>query len=596
MKKYSVFSQYGYVYGQLWNYNKKLYLLIILNIVCGVISPLANIILPAVIVGMLANNFDFMLFVFINLGLFSLFGIFNAAMSYLNIKIEWEYIFFRTGLYFKFLEHSMSIDYALYENEKTLTKMQLAISAIAGDTRGMQGFYLENQKLIISLASVILYSLVLFRIHFLVVIGLVSFSVIQYLFYVLAIKYEIKHQDKMGEIHRNFEYLIRQSRDVDCGKDVRLYQLQHWLIDVFKRLNKQYLSQLFKNNGLYFLYDLVGLILQVIRDGIAYVYLIYLLKNGLSVSEVVLYIGIIHRFGDLINQISNSVSLINGCLVGISNYMDYFNIENIYLSDKGMVLDNKPFIVEFDKVSFKYGDNLILDNISFKIEAGEKVALVGVNGAGKSTLVKIMCGLYQPTSGRVLINGIDIKDLNIKEYFARIAVLFQETFLLSVPIANNIACVKDEEIDFSKLSLVIEKSGLKDKIDSLEQKEFTYLGKDISEDGVSLSGGEVQRLLLARCLYKDANLLILDEPTAALDALAESQLYEKYYSLVSERTSVFISHRLSSTRFCDRIFVLDKGKIIENGNHEQLLANNGFYKKMFDVQSQYYLEEENQDA
>lgn len=592
-KKYSLLNQYEYMYKSMWNNNKKLCLLYVLKLICGIINPLANIILPAMMVGLLSAKVDFLYFMIICFILFLFFGLFNALNSYLEYKVQWEITFYRIDLFNVFIDKTLKMDYALLESSEVSRQMVLAINALGNN--GVQGFFVDNLLLFTSILGLILYALLLIKVHILVIIGLFLFSFIQYLFFVLAKNYEKRHQEAMGEIQRDFNYIFSKSRDISYGKDIRLYQLQHWLIKLYQRLNAKYLKQLFKNNSRYFIYDLVGLFLQLVRDLIAYSYLIYLLIKGMSVVEVVFYLGVINGFGTWFNQITNEMSKVIGHLVQITNYRNYLDLEDNLLHNQGEIItSHQGFEIEFKNVSFKYpgSERLILDNISFKINSNEKIALVGVNGAGKSTLVKILAGLYKPTSGQVLINGIDITRLNIDEYFKQVAVLFQDSFLLSIPIANNITCLSDEKIDFVKLNEVIELSGLKDKINQLNLGYQTYLGKEIDKEGISLSGGEIQKLFLARCLYNQSNLIILDEPTASLDAIAEQDLYQKYYQLVNNRTSIFISHRLSSTRFCDRIFVLNNSQIVEDGSHDQLMINNSYYKHMFDVQSQYYVEEE----
>jgi ABC-type multidrug transport system fused ATPase/permease subunit len=207
-----------------------------------------------------------------------------------------------------------------------------------------------------------------------------------------------------------------------------------------------------------------------------------------------------------------------------------------------------------------------------------------------------MCGFYQPTTGRILINGIDMKDLNIEKYFEQIAVIFQDAFTLSFTIGENICGRFREEFDPEEVRRAIDLAGLKGKVDSLPKGMNTYLNKDMEESGIQLSGGEVQKLMLARALYKHAKLLILDEPTAALDAIAESKMYEQYQKLLQGRTSLFISHRLASTRFCSHILFLEGGRIIEEGTHDTLMKHNGKYAQMFQVQSQYYKEGGNDEV
>ena len=219
---------------------------------------------------------------------------------------------------------------------------------------------------------------------------------------------------------------------------------------------------------------------------------------------------------------------------------------------------------------------------------------MGQNGAGKTTLVKLICGFYDPTEGAVLLNGTDIREFNRREYYALFSAVFQQFSVLDVTLAENVA--QQENIDMERVKACVDKAGLTGKVESLTQGYETHIGRLVYEDGVELSGGETQRLMLARALYKGAPMLILDEPTAALDPIAENEIYLKYNEMTKGCTSVYISHRLASTRFCDRIILIADGKISEEGTHDSLMEHGGLYTEMFEVQSKYYREESKQEA
>ena len=248
--------------------------------------------------------------------------------------------------------------------------------------------------------------------------------------------------------------------------------------------------------------------------------------------------------------------------------------------------------IEFKNVSFRYeekGEDILKD-ISFSIHPGEKIALVGNNGAGKTTLVKLLCGFYHPTSGDILIGGHSIETLNLDEYHDLLAVIFQDINTIPVSIASNVSGRVEEETDMRKVHECLLRAGLWKDVEVLDRKELTSLTQSFDPDGIQLSGGMMQKLMLARCLYKDAPMLVLDEPTAALDPIAESNMYEEYKTATREKSALFISHRLASTKFCDKILFLENGKIIETGTHDELLAKKGKYAEVFEVQSQYYTE------
>ena len=597
-KKYSIWNHYCYLYKNLWEYDPKLVVLVIFEVITNAIQPLTAVLLPAVIVGLLERRVDVQTLVTISLIVFAIVGLLHLIATYLKDRNYWFYIFCRIEKYYtKLLSKSMSIDYSLYEQKEIQTMCNNANLSIISNHRGVEGFYHNNTLLMTSILGLILYSLILSNCHPLIVVCLLLISIIQYAFYSIAKNYENKHRDEQSQRWDHQRYLFTQAYDVKSGKDVRLYQLQNWLTKIFERYNYDYQKQESKTRSFYYLYDFVGLGLQFIRDGACYGYLIYLLIQGMNVNEFVLYLGVVQGFGSWFSQISELIATLSRCAIEVGYFREYEDLKDIYLHDSGKELkvkDNESFDIVFDDVTFTYpnSDKVILDHISFKINSKEKIALVGVNGAGKTTLVKMLCGFYRPTSGQILINGVDITELNIEKYFEQVSVLFQDSIMLSISIAENITGQSIENIDKDRLRKVLELSGLSEKIDTLSKKEYTYIGKDMEEDGIQLSGGQIQKLFLARSLYKNAHMMILDEPTAALDAIAENEMYQKYADLVEDKTSIFISHRLSSTRFCDRILFLENGKIKEDGSHDELMKLNGSYANMFNIQSQYYVEED----
>lgn len=249
----------------------------------------------------------------------------------------------------------------------------------------------------------------------------------------------------------------------------------------------------------------------------------------------------------------------------------------------------KAYTIELRDVSFGYGGSTVFSHLNLTIHQGEKLAVVGLNGAGKTTLVKLICGFYDPDEGAVLLNGVDIRGYNRRDYYKLIAGVFQDFSVIASSVAVNVA-QDAKELDMEKVRDCIEKAGLKKKVESLPRQYETLLDRDVHRGAVELSGGELQRLMLARLLYKDSPIVVLDEPTAALDPIAESDIYQRYNELTRGKSAVFISHRLASTRFCDRILLIEDGGIAEEGTHEELLKNGKRYTQLFELQSRYYQE------
>lgn len=302
-----------------------------------------------------------------------------------------------------------------------------------------------------------------------------------------------------------------------------------------------------------------------------------------------LYFGAISQFSGYVNRMMNGLTDLKKSSLDMCILRDFLEMEKETEGGEDIsLLEMKdiPPSITFEHVSFHYPnqEKEILSDINFTVKKGEKIALVGSNGAGKTTLIKLLCGFYQPTKGRILINDIPFDKWNRKKAYQLYSAVFQDIMILPFSVAQNVAMVKEDKIDKERVRKCLEIAGLKERLPDIEEK----MVKAAYENGIELSGGESQKLLLARAIYKDAPILVLDEPTAALDPIAESKLYLQYNELTERKTSIFISHRLASTYFCDRILFLEKGKIAEMGSHEELMNQNGSYAQMFDIQSSYY--------
>ncbi len=408
-----------------------------------------------------------------------------------------------------------------------------------------------------------------------------------------------KTKNPMAAVDRKLNYITKTSRDFAIAKDIRLFHLREYL----NQMSEYFVGERkFWTNKMYFYYfisDTIRLLLNVgIEIGI-FAYIAYEALNGeMSKTALVLYAVSVTDFTHWVEYIGETLSGIIPANILIDDLREFLDIENSMENKNGKPLPSeKPYKIEIDNLSFTYPekDKIILNNINLTIKAGERLALVGVNGAGKTTLVKLLSGLYKPTSGSIKINGIDISQINRDEYYKSVSAVFQEARIMPCSILENVSMLPAEESDTEKFNFCIRKAGLYEKIQKLPEKESTLLVKNVNENAVELSGGEIQRLLLARAIYKDAPTLILDEPTAALDPIAENEIYLKYSEISKNKTSIYISHRLSSTRFCDRIVLLDNASIAEEGTHEELMAISGKYAEMFRMQSKYYNKEEKEE-
>lgn len=593
---YSLASNYRYIYKNMWNYSKSLIFYGLAEILFKVITPLGNVIIPSIVVGFLVKQVPISRFALVLIAVFLIYGVIVGINEFLFSRNNTQYIDFRFDFILLLCNKCLHMDYQLLEKEQVRQNLEKAMNSLKGNFRGVEGFMHANVRLLSNIFGLILYACIISTAHPLILLLLLIISLIQTFSFNRAKEFEHKKKDEMAEYEVTQRYLQDQAFDLKAGKDIRLYQLNHLIYKVYSDVNYKLKKVKTRIRSFYYLNDVVGIVLRFLRDALCYGYLIYLLMHGLEVSYFVLYLGVISGFATWFTKITEDCSVIARSHLAISDFRTFIDTKDVFHHQGGKVLDDKDMALDivFDHVSFRYegADKDVLKDVSFHIKKGEKLALVGINGAGKTTLVKLMCGFYQPTKGRILINGIDIKELNIVKYFEQIAVVFQDAFTTSFTIGENITCLPRGQYDKRKLEKVLKLSGLISKIRLLDKGMDTYLNKDMDENGIQLSGGELQKLMLARALYKEAKLLILDEPTAALDAMAESELYENYQKLLEGRTSIFISHRLASTRFCDYILYLEDGSIKEEGTHDELMNMKGNYANMFHVQSKYYVEEE----
>lgn len=408
------------------------------------------------------------------------------------------------------------------------------------------------------------------------------------------------HRSEELELTKKIEYANKTATSREFAKDIRMFGLRGWLEDLWGSTMRLYSAFCAKRERKYIWANIIDIVLTFLRNGIAYAFLIGItVKNGLPASQFLLYFAALSGFAQWVVEILDKLSVMHKQSLDISTIREFLDWDEPFDLNGGERIafePNKQYEIRLDNVSFRYpkADKDTLSHINLTVHPGEKLAIVGLNGAGKTTLVKLVCGFLDPTEGRILLNGEDIRKFNRNDYYALFSAVFQEFSVLDVTVKEDVAqCV--DGIDETRVWQCIDKAGLTGKIQSLPKGIETHLGRRVFKDGVEFSGGQTQRLMLARALYKNAPILVLDEPTAALDPIAENDIYQKYNDMTHGRTSFFISHRLASTRFCDRIIFVDSGKIAEEGTHNELLKNGGGYAYLFEVQSKYY-RSDNQDG
>ena len=497
---------------------------------------------------------------------------------------------------------AMTMNYEFMEKQEVLDIMDRAEDATLGGNNAVE-VTLSSFANIFTYITIIFTTIFLFmKVGYIIPFTILITSVFHFIIINKIKKMDKRNVwDKMAPINRKQGYLERVSSQFSHGKEIRLFSLENWISTKLGNVHSEIIDKQKQSQKYWLIASVSDLIIIVFQQLAIYAVLISLYSKGkISIGDFAMYIGLSLTIYNSFSGILKSVADIKNSSRLMNDYRRFIelstNIEN-GTEDRRACLQVEDFEICFENVSFKYpgSDKFVLKNINFSIHSGEHIALVGSNGAGKSTFIKLLCGLYAPTQGSIYFNGIDIQTINKSAYFKLFSPVFQNTNVFAASVEDNIALEEVENIDVKKVEQCLSKTNLLDKINKLPGGIQTELLKVFSDSGVELSGGEYQKLALTRALYKDGSIFILDEPTAALDAIAESELYQSLDSMLRDKTIVFISHRLSSTRFCDKIVFLEQGEIVEEGSRMQLLGQCGKYADMYKKQACYYRDERMQD-
>lgn len=413
-------------------------------------------------------------------------------------------------------------------------------------------------------------------------------------------KFEYENKDQRADILRKRDYTFSLMYDYGYGKEVRLFGIKDWIIGIYRQYQRQYELFLRRIAGKKKIAAAADLCFTLLREAAVYFYLVEAYLSGeMTVDSFVLYTGVFASFAAVGFNLAQMGAELVDTARQVQTYRDFAE-DGWKREDGGAELPRQDaYGFEFEHVSFRYpgSEQYVLKDFSCKVEPGTHVALVGRNGAGKSTIVKLLCGLYTDYEGTIRVGGADLQTLDLRKYQDRIAAVFQESKVIPATVLENITLKEEnspEEVSRAREALRL--MGLHDKVESLPKGLETPVGKSIDPDGVELSGGERQNLVICRALCRGGGILLLDEPTAALDALAEHEVYTHFHDISQKSTTLFISHRLNSTRFCDEIWLLDQGRIAERGSHEELYQRGGEYCRMFRTQAQYYRKQEKQEG
>ena len=595
-KTYNMFQNCAFMIGRAWRELKSVLWVCLGIIACGVGSNLLELfVVPAVLEaverGVSPGEF-LRIILWFALGI----ALIRGLWHYLDQNTLFGRVQLRVGILMEMHLAFCRTSFPHTEDPDYLDRQEKAIRCLQNNHEAGERIWQTLTDLLTNAISFVIYLLLLAQVGPWVALLCAVLSAVSYFAEERIRAWRHRHREEEGGLFHKLLYMVRRGRDTKLAKDIRIFGLAPWLSELFnkyERLYQDFYAQVARH---YLWADLLNLALAVLRNGAAYGLLIAMaLRGELTAAEFVLYFTAVSGFASWVTGIFSGLKALRQNSLDLSAMREFLDIPELFRFGDGKPLPVKPdhlYELELRDVSFRYpgADHDTLSHVNLTIHPGEKLAVVGRNGAGKTTLIKLLCGLYDPTEGQVLLDGEDIRQYDRRDYYKHFSAVFQQFSLLAATMAENVAQTDRGGIDMPRMWDCLERAGVAEKIRSLPKGEDTILGRDVYLDGAELSGGQTQRLMLARALYKNAPVVVLDEPTAALDPLAESDLYQKYNDLTGNCTSVYISHRLASTRFCDRVLLIEDGGIAEEGTHEELLEQGGRYAYLFNVQSKYYKE------
>lgn len=581
-----VIRNWMYLFSRAWKIDRKYFFYVFMNLCCTGIYSYFIIRIPGIVLhAVQVKQIDVGILIF-NFGMILLFGLGAVFAKYLFTPIGNR---IRYILLHEIMAKNLLIPYEAYDDPKNLNSIW-TINRAVSSIDGVQGFFLNFGLLCGNLSVVIISFGVLLQLS----IWLALFIIIWlFLFALISIRTQNKQetfQRKSNPLYREYWYLGDIGTDFAFGKEIRVFKLQNWLTSKMKNVNKRLSETNSVIASMQFRLASFDYFYQFVRDGLIYGSLVYLYFNHR------IDIGQFSSYSILILQLNSALKLTTDNLKGILSQHENYKAMIEFLaysvqSNAGMPLslDSEPWTITFEDVSFRYPetDQWIYEHLNFTLTQGEKIAVVGLNGAGKTTLLKLLMRLYKPTQGRICLNGVNIEDYRIEDYFSLFAPVFQDSAIFAFSVRDNLGF--GHEIPDQAMVDSMARAGLDAQYlnkETLDREMTRY----IHPDGLMFSGGQEQKFSVARAVCFNRPVYILDEPTSAMDAKAEHDFYTRMGTDFQDHTILFISHRLASTQFCDRIILIDEQGIKEAGTHHELMEKQGKYYHLFEVQSKYYKE------
>lgn len=531
-------------------------------------------------------------------------GLAAAALTFGNSfstnKTWYRFIFVRMQVITERIDRALCLNYQMLERPDVLDIHQRATEATGGNMNGVEGMMNLMVTLGRNLVTVLVTLAAVSVLDWRLILSLLVLGVLQYLYFRRIIKLDKQEVwDKLAPVWRQVNYMSRVTQDFDFAKDIRLFDMSDFLLNKQRQVFARREERMDYHLELWFRHAVVMRIFYLIGKGLIYAVLfLAVLKKGLSIGNFTMYLALAVAFSESLLEFLHRFGDYRKASLEVDDFRSFMELDLEKKADTIPLPKAKEYTIEFHDVSYRYlkAEKDAVSHLNLTLHPGEKLAVVGLNGAGKTTMIKLLLRLYDPTEGYITLNGTDIRRFEREDYYRLFSPVFQDVEIFAFPMAENIAMETPQDTDRKRAEDAAFEAGLQEKILSLHKGIDTELLKIVDEEGVDLSGGEKQKLALARALYKAAPVVVLDEPTSALDALAEQQLYERFDRMIGTKAAVYISHRLASTRFCDHVAMFRDGAMIEYGSHEELMEKGGEYAHMFEMQAQYYQEEQGKEA
>lgn len=595
-RKFGIWSNTVYILKKLRQYCPSAIPIALLGIVCGSVLSYYWGIVGKYVIDLvqadaeIADNMQALFQLMLIAG--GVAGVLIFCNTFSQNKTWYRFIYTRMQIITERVDRALGLNYQMLERPDVLDVHERATQATGGNTNGVEGMMNLMVTLGRSLFTVIVTFVAVTVLNWSLVLFLIALGILQYLYYRRVIRTDKREVwDKLAPVWRQENYMARVTQDFDYAKEIRLFHLGEFLIGKQREVFARKEERIDYSRELWFRHAVVIQLLYLAGKAGIYAALFYaVLSKGMSIGNFTMYMALALSFSESMLQFLQRFGDYERASLEVDDFRTLMELDMGEEEDTIPIPQANEYLIEFHDVCYRYlkQEKNAVDHLNMTLRPGEKLAVVGLNGAGKTTMIKLLLRLYDPTEGYITLNGTDIRRFKREDYCRLFSPVFQNIEVLAFPIAENISMKATEDTDRDRAREAAAEAGLGDKINSLPRGIDSELLKIVDEEGVDLSGGEKQKLALARALYKAAPVVVLDEPTSALDALAEQQLYERFNRMIGEKSAVYISHRLASTRFCDRVAMFVDGKMIECGSHGELMALGGEYAHMFEMQAQYY--------